>query len=185
MKMSHQSVEEINRVFREWETNYAPKDLIIDSQKNIDLMVDYVRLHHGGIASITSLNDAAAKISNLERRPAKTQAQIAEEFEAKELARRIREANENRVDWKENAKKIIDAQDKKREHDDKQAVAKEAINTSIESYYANRRNGPGYDFGLTESRRAELRRLVAGQKPNVCQLSLLALVRKKIMEYPE
>jgi hypothetical protein len=178
-----QTSQEAFRVFQEWYSAFAPQGLL-PSEENVKALADYIRLHFGGVVSVTGLNEAVAAIPNLEYQAQKSPAELAAEFEAKEAQRILREAAENRVDWKEKTKKTIDAQKAKQEAEDKQAVAKTAINTAISSYSANRTSGPGIDYALTQKRQNYLLTLVAQQPVNVDQIKLLAIIKQKIMEWP-
>ncbi len=177
-----QTYQEAERVFTEWITNYAPKDLI-HSDHNQALLAEHIRLHFGGLVSITNLNAAVAAMPELQRTPKKSADQIETEFRARELQRRQREAIENSVDWMEANKQKTDKDAKKKEFDKQQEIARNAINTAIESYECYR--GPGRrDYSLMDKRKDYLRAL-AKTNAKADQVKLLDLIRKKILEFPE
>jgi hypothetical protein len=103
---------------------------MLHNQNNYDKINQYIANFYAGVYSIPSLEAAVAAIPDLERTPTKSAAELNDAFEAKELARRLREATENRVDFKENAKKIVDAQEAKKEADTRQKTAALAIESA-------------------------------------------------------
>lgn len=184
--LTNQTLQQVEHIYREWIANHAPKDLYLDSaahgkpaSENIAALSNYVQLYYGGIVSITALNAAVAALSDLNRKPKMT----AAEFESIELRRRQREAQENSVDWKEKNKSITDAQIAKKENDKQQEIARNAINTAIESYECYR--GPGRrDYGEMNKRKTQLRTYRDANKHRD-QKIVLDEVRTMILNFPD
>jgi hypothetical protein len=175
-----QSPQEVNRIFEEWKANFAPKDLLF-TDPNVNALVEHVKLHFGGIVSITNLNATVAALPTLERAPKKTAQQIEEDFRKRELHRRQREAAENAVPF--NHAKGVQQQSDKAAHHKQQETARNAINTAIESYECYR--GPGRrDFALMDQRKTRLRATRDVNK-SADQVKLYALIQKMILEFPD
>jgi hypothetical protein len=186
-----QTYQEAERVFVEWVTNYAPKDLI-RSDFNSRLLADYVSLHFGGLTSITNLNAAAANIPNLQRLPKKSAAEIAEGIIKEQRAKEREDAKRGEAKMHKDyinsleshkpssarpvAKKILDDQE------DIAKVNKE-INSYINRYTCN--NRIGIDYATTDTRRGELRKIAAGFGNTIKEReAALKAVKQAYFSYP-
>ena len=166
----NQSIQEANRVFEEWLTNYAPEDLV-HSDSNGTLIADYLRLHFASVVSVTNLNAAVANIPNLERLPKKSAQELAAEVlkaqrkkdreDAKHLEAKM---HKDYLASLESHKPLAERPGAKKALDDQAEVAKinKEIDSYINRYTCNNPNGLGMDFSRTESRQAEMRKIKAG-----------------------
>jgi hypothetical protein len=165
-----QSHQEKERVFIEWLTNYAPKDLI-HSESNEILIADYLRLHFASVVSVTNLNAAVANIPNLERLPQKSAQELAVEVlkaqrkkEEEDAKRGEAKMRKDYLDSLESHKPLEERPGKKKELDDQAEVAKinKEIDSYINRYTCNNPSGLGMDFPRTEARQKEMRKIKAG-----------------------
>jgi hypothetical protein len=180
-----QSPHEVNRIFEEWKSNFAPKDVLLldgePAKSNVNALADYVALHFGGIVSITNLDAAVENLPNLKYKPKKTALEIETEFRTKELQRRQREAAENAVPF--NHAKAVKAETDKATHDKEQALAANSIEAAILGYQCTK--GPNrLDYSLMEQRQGKLRGIVAAN-PRMDRIKLLALIRQTILNFPD
>ncbi len=183
----NQSLQEVNRIFEEWKNNFVPKDLLLEGEQakpNVNALVEYVALHFGGIVSITNLDAALAALRpNLQYAPKKSQEQLSAEFRAKEMKRRLAEEAANKVDAVARINKANEDKKAKDKKEQDQAMARNTIEAVISGYQCYR--GPNrVDYALTEQRQKYLRGIVAANL-NADQIKVLALIRRKILEFPE
>jgi hypothetical protein len=175
-----QSLQEVNRIFEEWKANFAPKDLLF-TDANVNALVEHVKLHFGGIVSITNLNATVAALPSLQRAPKKTALEIETEFRTKELQRRQREAAENAVPF--NHAKAVKAETDKAAYDKEQALAANSIEAAILGYQCTK--GPNrLDYSLIEQRQGKLRGIVASNV-GMDRVKLLGIIRQTILNYPD
>ena len=183
---THQSYEEIIRVVAEWLGNYAPKDLL-QSAHNTKTLADYVLANHG-IVSITNLTEAEAMLrAQLQYTPKpqpKTAEQLAEEQQQRWMKQHADTLNENAQE--STVQKRIEKKNAADKHAKEQTASKAFIEGEIGRYecYRITRVGSAIDHVKSEQRRDYLRRL-AKTNVNADQTALLALIRRKIMEFPD
>jgi hypothetical protein len=99
--MPVQSIDEINRVYADWEANYKPSNLV-NSDANIKLVADYIATQFGGITSVSNLCAAVVALNGqLSKIKGPTPEEQMRAYEARETKRRLQEAADNAKprDW--------------------------------------------------------------------------------------
>jgi hypothetical protein len=186
-----QSIQEKTRVFEEWLTNYAPKDLVHNDSNQI-LIADYLRLHFASVVSVTNLNAAVAHIPNLERLPQKSAQELAADILKDQRAKDIENAkrgeakmHKDYLDSLEGHKPSTERPGAKKILDDQEDIAKvnKEINSYINRYTCN--NRIGIDYAATDTRRAELRKIAAGFGNTIKEReAALKAVKQTYFSYP-
>lgn len=170
----------VDTIYREWVGKYAPKDLK-QTPENAAILSAYVKTYFAGAYSITSLTEAANNAEGLQRVSA-ADAREAREHKERERMERDRVDILTRGNQKERnfsaEVEVKAAVDKKAKA---QAGAKAEIDKIISSYIANRVNGPGQDYSLTDHRQKEMRVIESQHKDAVAALKA---VREKLFSYP-
>lgn len=174
-----QSQEQVNTVVREWRRVHAPKDLI-NNEHNNAILTNYVKSFSAGVFTLASLTDAANNAEGFQRVSA------ADVQAAREQKERERMAKDFKDSWTPQTERNFSAEVKANVAAEKnrkeQASASADADNVIESYVANHPKLPGrQDFGLTDTRKAEMRAIKAQHKDAI---EGLKAVRAKKMSYP-
>jgi hypothetical protein len=180
-----QGTTEINLVFRDWLDNFAPAGLI-ESERNVTLLADYIRDHRHGIVTTTTLNQAVVALgSQLEFVREPTAAEKAAEAAKKAEARMQRDlldslkpqpTFEDRVKA-EKAQREAEAEAKK------QQAAQREINRLIDNYTINL--GPGrIDYARSEYFREQLRGIKVKKNGKYDAILTLRKVQEALSNLP-
>jgi len=158
MSVVQQSHGEIIRVFTDWKSLYAPKNLI-DDEQTASLLVDYVVKNYSGIVSFTALNAAVAALSS---QVLKSEQQVAAEAAERAEARMRRDYLDSKkpqgYDPKELSRQATERAAS--QSTEKLATLNASISREINGY--SRGNAFGsVDYIATESGQIELRRVAS------------------------
>jgi hypothetical protein len=161
-----QSNDEILRVFTDWKTFHAPKNLI-DNENTTTLLADYIAKNHGGSVSFTSLNFAVATLGPKVITPEPTEKEKAAAF-AKKMEAKMRADYQNSIKQKSvvETKKnnAQDAAEAKKAADAKElANLKSEIAREIDTHMVGHHSG-GVNYTRTYSERNTLRNILAQHK---------------------
>jgi hypothetical protein len=162
--MPVQSLDEIRRVYADWEANYKPAN-IPSSDFNVKLVVDYIQSYFGGITSVSNLCAAVVALDGqLEKIKGPTPEEQMRAYEAKETKRRLQEAADNAKprQWGKADEANKRATLKAKAFEDATAM----INTLIKNFSVNGRPGET-DYAATEAAQEAFREIrVEAVMPN-------------------
>jgi hypothetical protein len=175
-----QTQEQVDEIFREWRRAYAPKDLKMIPE-NVVILNAYVKKYFGGQYSISALTAAATHADGLQHvSPAELQA-AREQKEHERMERDRIEMLKGGSQKERNFAKEVQEHNAAEKRKKEQASAKAQIDSLISGYIANRANGPGQDYSLTDKRQKEMRAIEA---KHLDATAALKEIREKLFSYP-